>query len=72
MTSRIELTVDMIADSIATRNSEPSSGGITVDAMMLEAWSGDGRNGNRPRMPMPSIITQAPMTTCSSIEMPMA
>ena len=62
----------MIADSIAIRNSDPSSGDITVDAMMLDAWSADGRYGKMPRMPMPRIITLEPISTCIAIEMPIA
>ena len=43
VTSRIEFTVDMMADSIATTKRDPSSGDISVDAMMLDAWSGEGK-----------------------------
>src|SRR3954463_8609252 len=37
VTRRIELPVDMIAAIIATRNRDPSRGGITVEARMLDA-----------------------------------
>ena len=45
VTSRIELQVDMMAEIIATRSSDPANGGSTEKAITELAWSGDARLG---------------------------